>query len=548
MKLPPDVSQADFDAAIAEFRKIVGEEWVFTSDEDIALYRDAYSPVWDEESEPVPSGAVAPASTEEVQAVVRIANRYKLPLFPISTGKNLGYGGSAPNMTGTFIVDLKRMNRVIEVDDRRNFCIVEPGVSYFDLYKHIQEHGKRLMMDVPDPGWGSPLGNALDHGVGYTWMNYRDHFGSHCGMEVVLPDGEIMRTGMAAVPGAETWGENKYGFGAYVDGLFAQANFGIVTKMGFWMQPAPDHYLCTMVKVPRYRDLIPLIDGVNRMEDQGLIGHPRYSCPMDPLCMQIEPEVYKPTPELMELVTQPGGASVEEYEAYADKHGLEYWNVLLNFYGPKDTVEASWAYAQKLFGDIPGVQFEQIESYADPLRNEAATSGVRHKVAIGVPDMSIFSIGARSDAMPEPGDGHVWFSPIIARSGESFIRAHEVFRKAAQELKITSAPIGVTNVPQTWQYRTYVYLFPVFVSRSDKAHNSKAVQDFYDLIRIAADQGWTEYRTAPVFQDAVAGTYSYNNNMLLRFQEQLKDAADPEGIIAPGRGGIWPRRYREGAK
>lgn len=157
MKLPPDVSQADFDAAVEEFRKVIGAEWVFTGDEDVALYRDAYSLVWDEEDEPIPSGAVAPASTEEVQAVVRIANRYRLPLFPISTGKNLGYGGSAPNMSGTFIVDLKRMNRIIEVNDHRNFCIVEPGVSYFDLYNHIQKHGKRLMMDIPDPGWGSPL-------------------------------------------------------------------------------------------------------------------------------------------------------------------------------------------------------------------------------------------------------------------------------------------------------------------------------------------------------------------------------------------------------
>src|SRR5690606_12355397 len=123
MKLPADVSPANFEAAVDAFRKVVGAEWVFTSDEDVALYRDAYSPVWDEENEIVPSGAVAPASTEEVQAIVRIANRYKLPLYAISTGKTLGYGGSAPNMSGTFIVDLMRMKRVIEVDDRRNFCI-----------------------------------------------------------------------------------------------------------------------------------------------------------------------------------------------------------------------------------------------------------------------------------------------------------------------------------------------------------------------------------------------------------------------------------------
>lgn len=201
-----------------------------------------------------------------------------------------------------------------------------------------------------------------------------------------------------------------------------------------------------------------------------------------------------------------------------------------------------------MFGDIPGVRFEEIESYADPLRNDKAKQNARHKVAIGVPNMSIFSIGARSEAMPDPSDGHIWFSPIIPRSGEAIIKAHEVFTKAARELNITSAPIGVTNVPQTWQYRTYVYLFPVFILRSDKAQNRKSVQDFNNLIRIGAEHGWTEYRTTPAFQDAVAKTYSFNDNMLLRFQEQLKDAVDPEGIMAPGRGGIWPRRYREGTR
>lgn len=544
MKFPKGTSIEDFNAALAEFRRIVGDEWLFSSEEDVALYRDAYSPVWDEANELVASAAVAPASVEQIQAVVRTANKYKVPLFAISTGKNLGYGGSAPNMTGSVIVDLKRMKKVIQVDDKRNFCIVEPGVSYFDLYKYIQERGLKVMMDVLDPGWGSPLGNALDHGVGYTWQNYRDHFGSHCGMEVVLPNGELMRTGMAAVPGAETWGENKYGYGAYVDGLFAQSNFGIVTKMGFWMMPQPDHFLSCMVKVPKYRDLIPLIDGVNYLEDQGLVGHPRYSCPMDPLCLMMEPEVYKPTPELMKLNGQPGGATVEEYEAYAAKHKLEYWNVILNFYGPRKTTYANWEYAKEKFDPIKGVQFVELESVAQPM-DEAAKAKIRHKVALGIPDMSIFSIGARSPAMPEPGDGHAWFSPIVPRSGEAFIKAHTVFCKAAKEMNLTGAPVAPTNVPQTWQYRTYIYLFPFFISRSNKEVNRQARELFNKLVRIAADHGWAEYRTAPVFQDIVASTYSFNNNMLLQFQNQLKDAIDPNGIIAPGRAGIWPKKYRE---
>jgi len=544
MRLPKGVSNEDFTAALGRFRAIVGDPWVFTSDEDVALYRDAYSPLWDEPDELVPSAAVAPASVEQVQDIVRTAGQYKIPLFAISTGKNLGYGGSAPNLSGSVIVDLKRMNKVIEVDDKRNFCIVEPGVSYFDLYKYIQERKLKVMMDVPDPGWGSPVGTALDHGVGYTWGEFRDHFGAHCGMEVVLPNGELMRTGMASVPGSKTWAENKYGYGAYVDGLFAQANFGIVTKMGFWMMPEPEHFLSCQVGVQRYRDIVPLIDIVNYMEDQGLIGNPRYTSPLDLMTLMMEPGRVSADQELLAMFDKPGGATAEEFEAYARSRDIAYWNVLLNFYGPKETVYANWAYAKRKLAGIDGVKLEEVESYALPL-DEATKQKVHHQVALGIPNMSIFSIGARSKVVPDPSDGHLWLGSIIPRSGEAVIEAHKVFGQAVQDLGIKPAIVGPFTAPAYWQHRTFIFMVPFFVSRSDKARNAKVREQYVQLVELAAKHGWTEYRTAPAFQDVVAKTYSFNNNALLRFQTTLKDAIDPDGIIAPGRGGIWPKRYRE---
>ena len=185
MALPPNTSEAKFASVLAEFRAAVGDAWVFSSKEDVALYRDSYSIYWGEPEERVASAAVAPANVEQVQQIVRIANKNRIPLYPISTGRNLTYGGSAPTLSGSVVVDLKRMNRILEVNEDRHFAVVEPGVSYFDLYNYIKERGLKVMLDVPDPGWGSPIGNSLDHGVGYTMAPFRDHFGSHCGMEVV---------------------------------------------------------------------------------------------------------------------------------------------------------------------------------------------------------------------------------------------------------------------------------------------------------------------------------------------------------------------------
>ena len=174
MRLPSGVSSADFSGAIKQFEDAVGKEWVFTSDEDVDLYRDSYSPFWHENEEPIPSAAVAPDSVEQVQTIVKIANRYKIPLWTISTGKNLGYGGSAPLLGGSVMLDLKRMDRILEVNDKNHYALVEPGVSYFDLYSYIQEKGLKVWIDPADPGWGSLIGNAVDRGGGRTPM--RDHF------------------------------------------------------------------------------------------------------------------------------------------------------------------------------------------------------------------------------------------------------------------------------------------------------------------------------------------------------------------------------------
>ena len=73
------------------------------------------------------------------------------------------------------------------------------------------------------------LGNALDKGAGYT--PYFDHFGFSCGMEVVLGNGEVMRTGDGSLDHDRLVSTLKYSFGPILDGLFTQSNFGIVTRM-----------------------------------------------------------------------------------------------------------------------------------------------------------------------------------------------------------------------------------------------------------------------------------------------------------------------------
>ena len=534
MPLPQGVSARAFADAVKQFQDAVGKEWVFTSDEDVALYRDAYSPFWGEKEEILASAAVAPNTVEEVSKVVRAANNFKIPIFPIATGRNLGYGGCAPNLTGSVVLDLKRMNRIIEVDDKRHFAIVEPGVAYFDLYRHIQERGLKVWVDVPDPGWGSVMGNALDHGVGYTYGPYRDHFYSHCGMEVVLPDGEIMRTGMGALPNAKTWAEYHYGAGPYVDGLFGQGNFGVVTKMGFHLMPAPEAYMNATVTVLRRNDIVPLIEGGNLLEHAGVIGMPNYRSALGGPGAAADPQ-------LAALMARPGGAPVAELEEYAARTNRGFFALQLQFYGGAKVVQAQWEYAKEVFSGIRGVRFQDGDFIKFPATPEQLDRA--HKVAIGIPNLSQFTIGARSAINPSPADGHLWFSPLIPKSGEAVLEAQDVFMRAFRDMGEPSM-VSPFSMPATWMYRTFIFIMGFPVYRNNVERNKKTRQVFSHLIQVAAEHGWGEYRTPPAFQQQVTDAYSFNNHALRRFQEKLKDAVDPNGIISAGRYGIWPKQMR----
>jgi (+)-pinoresinol hydroxylase len=551
MTLPPGVSANDFAEAIRQFEDAVGKEWVFTSDEDVALYRDAYSPFMGEPEERVASAAVAPDGVEQVQKVVKIANSFKIPIYTISTGKNLGYGGSAPVLSGSVVLDLKRMNRILEVNEKNAYALVEPGVSYFDLYRYIQEKGIKLWIDVPDPGWGSPVGNSLDRGGGYLMAEYRNHFDSHCGMEVVLANGEVLRTGMGAMPGAKTWQQYKSGFGPWIDGIFSQSNFGVVTKMGFWLMPQPDSYLSGTVFVPKHDDLIPLVDTLNYLENTRVtngmpdLGSPLLTIPMISQIAEWNEGLLPPPPdaELVKLLESPEAEASPELEQYALRKKIPFWSCKLSFYGAPKANEANWEFAQEKFSSvIPGATFVQNESYKLPLTPEQQEKV--HKPQFGIPSLTMFSIGARTPTNPEPTNGHMWFSPIIPRTGEAIFEANRVFAAAAKEFGL---PILRFSLPSGYWERAFIYIFAFPVTR-DVETNKKNRATFKRMIERAAEHGWGEYRTAPAYQDTIMKTYSYNNNVLLRFHETLKDAVDPNGILSAGRYGIWPKHIREAQK
>jgi 4-cresol dehydrogenase (hydroxylating) len=534
---------------LRELEGAVGKDWLITDPDEIHPYRDYFSMLKDQDDELVPSAAVCPASVEQVQAVVRVANRYKVPLYAISTGKNFAYGGPAPNLRGSVTVDLKRMNRILEVDEKRHVALVEPGVSYMDMYRYLEEHRLKLMIDTADVGWGGLMGNTLDRGLGYTLGPYRDHVNASCGMEVVLPNGELMRTGMGALPNSGAWQDYKYGFGPDPSGLFAQGNFGIVTKMGFRLMPMPEHWRTGLVTVPKRRDFLPLVDMVNYLTDLFVIGEPLYSSPLQAL---LGDAAFRQ-------------AALDFDEAAMDRHaaasGRHSWQVELQFYGSEKSTLANWEWAQELIrrsvpeancfaGDslkMPVTQ-AQIDAAENPYP-APYESVMRRNVMHGVPKLYMWRSPGRTDAAPDTwNETHIGLFSVVARSGEAVFKAQKDFQNVVKRTRPGAEYVSSLTPPLQWHQFGFFIGNSFFgtQTRNDNSPEGKIRQlkELREVLRLNAAAGHGDYRAPPLLQDDVADQYSFNDHALRRFNETLKDAIDPNGILSPGRGGIWPKAHR----
>jgi (+)-pinoresinol hydroxylase len=391
------------------------------------------------------------------------------------------------------------------------------------------------------------MGNALDRGGGYTAANYRNHFDSHCGMEIVLPNGELLRTGMGAIPNAQTWQQYKSGCGPWIDGIFSQSNYGIVTKMGFWLMPQPEAYQRCTVSVPRYQDLMPLVEILNFVEnsritsgfpdlESPLLGYP----PIGQIQLWNETGPPKMSTEQLNLMKGTKLGFSPEIEAYGARAGIPYWRLWLSFHGPEEVIQAQWRAAQRHFARIEGAKFAVVDQLKLPVDAQQATK--YHEPELGVPSLRVFSIGARTPWNPTPSKGHMWFSPIIPRTGEAIIEANRVFSEAAKSLGM---PLFTTfTLPACFWERAFIFILATPVTEDPKT-NQRYRDGFKKLIEVGGQHGWGEYRTAPVFQHTVMDVYSFNNHALQRFHATLKDAIDPNGILSAGRYDIWPKHLRE---
>src|SRR6202163_3385347 len=172
-----------------ELRAIVGARGLITSPEELHTYEcDGLTAF-----RVMPRGVLLPKSTEEVQAIVRVCHRERIPFVARGAGTGLS-GGALPVINGV-VISLARMNRILEVDLPNARVVVEPGVINLDVTGRVQAHEYFYAPDPSSQSVCSIGGNVAENSGGAHCLKYGFTTTHVLGLEVVLPDGSLVHLG-----------------------------------------------------------------------------------------------------------------------------------------------------------------------------------------------------------------------------------------------------------------------------------------------------------------------------------------------------------------
>ncbi|VUC37775.1 unnamed protein product [Clonostachys rosea] len=530
--IPPGVSEAAFAKAIQEFINVVGKDQVFVGDA-LSHYIDPFDIADDDETKrKVPGAAVCPSSAEQVRAVLQVANKYSIPLWTFSRGKNLGYGGPAPRINGSVALDLHRMNRILEVNDEFSYCVVEPGVSWRELIDYCSQHGKKVWPSTPSLSWGSVTGNTVDRGTGFG-ANF-SHHQSISGLEVMLADGDVVRTGQFSINDSPNAFTSKFTYGPSIEGLFLQSNLGVVTKLSLWMTPTPPAFMECVLSAAEFDQIEAMVDILGPMRQSGLIP----GCVWFMGCW----EILSVRGQRADFWDGDGALPAWRMKEICKEQELPYWVARWGFWGPKRVIQAQFDEikevvekqqpALKLEGNLfVGESGGLVDNKRIPEINANFLTG----------RASLVSLPIIQWALPKDGSGkgaHGDYAPIIPNSGRLVLdwikRSYEHYER-----------FGFEPMIDFFMHERHCLMVNMFLYDQQSSRDREAVSKlYYAFHEESKRKSYGMYRAHVNHMDLIAGHSNFNNYAYNRFVETLKDAVDPNGILSPGKSGIWPQRYR----
>ena len=215
-------------------------------------------------------------------------------------------------------------------------------MRFFDLYDAVRASGHELWISVPTSAGAASIGNALEYGVGYT--PYGEHASHLCGLEAVLPNGELVRTGMGALGNGRAWHVYRRSFGPSFEGMFFQSNLGIVTRAGVWLMPQPECFLAGWAYCRRDEDLGAMVDTLRELLlDGSITGYPQILSPT---------AIASVFMDRTHWYDGDGVLPDEVVERICSEMDVGRWTMRFAIHGDEAIVDHKFAKVQRAFGQI----------------------------------------------------------------------------------------------------------------------------------------------------------------------------------------------------
>lgn len=475
--------------------------------------------------------------------VMRIASQHQVPVYPISTGKNWGYGSALPVRNGCVILDLSPLRKIIDFDAELGVVTLEPGVTQGMLADFLGVGNHPYLVPVTGAGpTCSLVGNALERGYGVT--PHVDHFGAVTDIEAILPDGSLYRTALREAGGEELARLFKWGIGPYSAGLFTQGGFGIVTRMSIILARRPE---CVKVCLFGLRDDALLERAVESIRCL-LIKLPGTVGAINLMNQHRVLSMSAPYPA--DQLGPDGMMAQALIDALGRQYQIMPWTGFATLYGTDRVVAAAQKEIKAALADVASrVLFltpARARTLADMARwipgsigqrltRVAATLAQSLELVAGRPNETALPLAYWRNPNPQQGQlknpahdgcGLTWYSPLVPMR-PSGVRAYVNMVRQIAPLHGIEPLITFTSLND----RLFDSTVPLIFDRHKSESVAAAATCFQELLDTGRAQGWFPYRVGVNTMQTLTALQTDSKT----FHSRLREALDPHDLMAPGR-------------
>lgn len=492
------------------------------------------------------SAILYPQNICHVIQIVNIALKHRMPIYPYSTGNNWGYGSANPTRDNCVLVDLSRMNKIVDFDAETGLLTIEPGVTQRQLDAYLKEHNYPFLVPVTGAGPDcSLMGNALERGYGIT--PYADHFSAVMGLEAVLPNGELYQSMLGGLGGEAVDKAFKWGMGPYMDGLFSQSNFGIVTQMTIALAPRPQKIEAFFFSVKKADDLELAVEKIRQVLRE--VGTVTGSINLMNKHRVLSMSENYPKDQL----GSDGLIPDKVLRKMMKRNQVMEWTGVGAIYGNKKVVAATRSEIRRILSPVAKrllfftpsvVKFMYTTAKALPvirnlhLVNILGTLNKTMQLFAGEPSEIALPLSYwRSGTVPEngipmnpaqDGCGLIWYSPLVPMKPALVRQYVEMVKTICIKHKIEPL-ITLTSISD----RCWDSTIPILFDRQNPEEITRAQACYHELLETGRQLGFVPYRLGVQSMDLPARENAVPNILRL-----FKQAIDPKNIIAPGRYGL----------